>query len=145
MSNLKDELQGQVEIARDLKGQLADNTEKMRKQRNIALGIAGAAGVGGLLAGIFEAVANALGSDTAKQLIPKSTDPKDIAESGIGKMIKKKLDDLVNWFKDKYNNSSGTTKAFWHMMENSVEFLKDHLWIILATVIAIVAYEIQKK
>ena len=145
LSNLKDELQGQVDIVKDLKGQYAENTEKMRKQRNIALGIVGAAGAGGILAGIFEAVANALGSDTAKKLIPKSTDPKDIADSGIGKMIKKKLDDLAKWFKDKYLNSSGTTKAFWHMMENTVGFLKDHLWIILAAALAIVAYEYNKR
>ena len=59
----------------------------------------------------------------------------------LRKMIKKKLDDLANWFKDKYNNSSVTMKAFWHMMESSVEFLKNHLWIILATVMAIEAYE----
>ena len=78
-------------------------------------------------------------------MIPKSTDPKDVAESGTGKMIKKKLDDLAKWFKGKYNNSSGTMKAFWHVMENTVEFLKDHLWIMLATVIAIVAFEFNKN
>jgi hypothetical protein len=145
LDGLNDELRGQIEVMRDLKGQLAENTAKMRKQRNLALGITGALLGGGILTGIFELVANALGSDTAKDLLPKSTDPKDIAASGIGKAITKKLSGLATYFHDMFLKSDGTMKAFWHMMENAVEYLQDNLWIILAATLALVAYEINKK
>ena len=126
-----------------------DELDKIRERKNAILKLVGISvattGVAGALTGIFEAIANALGSDTAKDLLPKSTDPKDIAESGIGKMIKKKLEDLAAYFRDRYLNSSGTAKAFWHMMKNTVEYLQDHLWLIIATAIAILVYEINKK
>jgi hypothetical protein len=127
-----------------------DELDSLRKKKNTILKVVGGGlvatgiGIGGVLAGIFEAVANALGSDTAKNLIPKSTDPKDIAESGIGKIILKKLDDLWNYFHDQYLNSVGTMKDFWHMMENAVDFLRDHLWLIIAGALALIAYEINK-
>ena len=145
LQRLKDERDAQTQLVNDLKGDLADNTAKMRKQRNIALGVGGGLAAGGILTGIFEAVANALGSDAAKDLLPKSTDPKDIAESGIGKMILKKLSDLAEYFHEQFLNSTGTIKAFWHMMENSVAFMRDHLWILIASVLALTAYEINKK
>ena len=145
LNDFNDELQGQIEIVASLKGQLAENTEKMRKQRNIALGITGAAVAGGVFAGIFELVANALGSDAAKDLLPKSADPKDIAASGIGKAVTNKLAGLAGYFHDKYIASTGTMKSFWHMMENAVKFMQQHLWIIIAAALAIVAFEVNKK
>ena len=48
----------------------------MRKKRNTILKLfgVGTAAVDGILTATFEAVANALGSDTAKYLLPKSTE-----------------------------------------------------------------------
>ena len=126
-----------------------DELDKIRQKRNAILKLVGVgvgtAGVAGILTGIFEAVANAIGSDTAKDLLPKSTDPKDIAASGIGKMIKKKLSELASYFHHKFLTSTGTVKAFWHMMENSVKYIQDNIWIIIAAALAIAAYEVQKK
>jgi hypothetical protein len=126
-----------------------DELDKIRQKKNTILKIltagAAATGIGGILTGIFEAIANALGSDTAKDLIPKSTDPKDIAESGIGRIVKKKLEDLAAYFHNMYLNSTGTVQAFWHMMENAVGFLEDHLLLIIAAALAALAIELNKK
>lgn len=150
---------GEAEQLEDLKQTLAgdqatldlklDEIEQIsEKKKNILklLGVGvGTTAVGGIIAGIFEAVANALGSDTVKDLIPKSSDPKDIAASGIGKLIIKKLEDLAAYFHEQFLNSTGMVKAFWHMMENAVKFMQDHMWILIATVLALVAVEINKK
>lgn len=144
LQRLRDELDGHNEVLSVLKGRYADEISKMRKQRNIVLGITAALAVGGILTAIFEAVANALGSDAAKELIPKSTDPKDIAESGIGKLVKQKLEHLAAYFHDQYLNSSGASKAFWHMMENAVKFIEEHLWLLIASALAVLAYELSK-
>lgn len=53
----------------------------MRKQHNIMLGITGGLTAGGILAGIFEAVATAFGSDWAEDFLSKSFDL-NIAASG---------------------------------------------------------------
>ncbi len=145
LQRLHDELDGHNEILKVLKGMYGDEVAKMRKQRNIILGIAGVTSVGGILATIFEAVANALGSDTVKELIPKSTDPKDIVESGLGKIIKKKLQELATYFHDRYLNSTGAVQAFWRMMENAVSFLEDHLWLVIAATLATLLYKLNKK
>ena len=126
-----------------------DELDKLRQKKNailkLVLGAAVVTGIAGLLTAIFEAVANALGSDTAKNLVPKSTDPKNIIDSGIGQIIKKKLEELAAYFHERYVNSTGVSKAFWSMMEKSVQFMEDHLWIIIAVALAAAAYKVSKK
>ena len=123
--------------------------DKIRERKNIIIKLVvtwvGTAAAGGILTGIFEAIAKALGSDTAKDFLPKSSDPKDIADSGIGKAITEKLSGLAGYFREKYLNSVGTPKAFWHMLEKAVEYMKDNLWLIVAGALAITAYELNKK
>ena len=144
LQQLKDELDAQNGLISDLKGDLSDNTAKMQKQRNLILDIGGGLAAGRILMAIFEVIANALGSNAVKGLIPKSTDPKDIIESGIGKIIRKNLEDLAAYFNDRYLNTSGAVQAFWHMMENAVDGLESNLWIIIAAALTLLAYEINK-
>lgn len=126
-----------------------DELDKIKNNKNVILKLLGVGaattGIAGLLTGIFEAVANALGSEEAKDLLPKSSDPKDIAASGLGKAVIKRLTGLAAYFHDKYVNSSGTLKAFWRMMENAVEFIQDHLWILIASILALATFEINKR
>lgn len=150
LGRLNDELQAQLQIINDLKNDYTENIAKMRRQRNIALGIGvGVVGLGSILGGIlssvFDTVTKVIGSDAVKDLIPKSTDPKDIANSGIGKIITKKLSDLADLFADKMKNSVGAWKSFWHMMEAAVKYMQAHLWLIVGMVLAMIAIEWNKK
>ena len=106
--------------------------DEMRPKKKIILkllsaGVATTAIGGIIITGIFETVANALGSDTTKDRLPKLTDPKDIIESGLGQLITDKLKKLATYFHDMYLNSSRAFKALWHMIQNAVQFLQNNI------------------
>jgi hypothetical protein len=115
------------------------------KKKLIALVSGGAAT--GILGGIFGAIAEAFKNDpNVKKLIPKSADPKDIINSGIGEIVKSKLEDLKKYFNSKLTDATNpTAKKFWEMMRNITGFIEEHIWWFIALLMGLITYELTAK